>query len=399
MLVRTRQTGIKVQTTPGVEESLAAANFSGNLYDQSFTYTPGEFERAVQRATLTPLQTVKGSRLLKVNRKQELVGGGIATQPNWHTDLMACGYAATQMKVAAIGSLANATQFKPGLRIGNNATEGSATKTGVLARVSGGKIWYVPGTGSFTSGDTVYGYPASGLQPSGTLSGSPTNGGYRLAPQSETDAVTPTIVTMELRDGSQRHSLIDGRGTGSISLKMNEPMMLSSEITGCPVFDTDTFTPRSLGYMANVPAVGTTPSVCKGIAFTVGGVTPVLTMLDIDLGNTVTPRGTMANNDAALSGYKGVRVTGRKVTARIDPEWAIAEKDYVNALTKGDTFELIAEVGVSSNANGLLLVHAPAVQVTGDITPGDRDGITTVEPNLLFTGSGDDELVLYHCFE
>lgn len=399
MLVRTRQTGIKVQSVSGTEETLAAANFGNNNYEQGFSYSAGEFERPVQRATLTPLENAKGARLLKISRKQELVGGGISSQPNWHTDLMACGFAATQMKVAAIGSLANATQFKPGMRIGNNATEGSATKTGVLARVSATKIWYVPGTGTFASADVVYGYPASGLQPSGTLTGSPANGGYRLAPQSETDAVTPTIVTAEARDGAQKHTLIDGRGTGSISLKMNEPVMLSSEITGCPVFDTDTFTPRSSGYMANVPSVGTTPSVCKGIALTVGGATPVLTMLDIDLGNTVTPRGTMANNDVALSGYKGVRVSNRKITARIDPEWAIADKDYVKAMTKGDTFELIAEVGLTSNANGLVLIHGPAVQVTGDIAPGDRDGITTVEPNLLFTGSGDDELVLYHCFE
>lgn len=398
LLSRLYQTGIKEEAAVGTEETLAAADFAGVFRDMSYTQQVGEEERNVHRSTLTPLQNLKGAKLLKLGRTEELLGGGIATPAVWHRALKACGFTPTQAKVAAIGSLANATQFKVGMRIGNNATEGSATKTGVLARVSGGKIWYVPGTGSFSSGDVVYGYPASGLQPSGTLSGSPANGGYRFNPLTETPSSAPVTVTMELRDGEKRQTLVGGRGTGSLILKMGESIKLKHEITGPAVYDTDGVTLRGAGFMASIPSIGTTPGVCKGAALLVDGATPVLTTLEIDFGNTVTPRGTLANNDFVSSGYKETSITDRKMTCRIDPENVLAEKDWVKALANGATFEISAEHGDPASANGLVLVHAPAAQVTGDLSPGDRDGRVTYEPNVLLTGAGDDELFVWHLF-
>ncbi len=398
MLSRLYQSGIKEEAAVGTEETLVAADFAGVFRDQSYTGAATEEERNVQRSTLTQLPTLKGAKLLKISRTEELLGGGAATAAKWHSVLKACGFTSAQAKVAAIGSLANATQFKPGMRLGNNATEGSATKTGVLARVSGGKIWYVPGTGTFASGDVVYGYPASGLQPSGTLSGSPANGGYRFNPLTETPSAAPATVTMELRDGEQRHTLVAGRGTGSLILKMNESIKLKSEMTGPQVYDTDGVTPRAAGFITGIPAIGTTPSVCKGMSMMVDGATPVLTMLEIDFGNTVTPRGTMASNDFVSSGYKETSITDRKVTCRIDPENVLAEKNWVKSMAAGTTFEMWAEAGSPADANGLVLVHAPAAQTTGEITPGDRNGRATVEPNVQFTGAGDDELFIWHLF-
>lgn len=396
-LDRVTQTGLKLEASEGTPETLSAADFSGNRKDDDHTYSVGEYERGLKKATLTVDPMVKTNRSLTIPWTEELVGvaAAIAADTPWIRSVKGMGFVASQLKVVDISSVTNGP-FKCGQRIGNNATEGSATVTGTaVVQIGSAKLVYLPGTGAFSNGNTVYNY-GQVSQGSATVGSAPSNAGQCLRPVSETASTTPPAFTAERRMGGVRHTATAARGKGSLAFRMNEVPLLSCEFMGVPDLDSNG-EPNSQALATNVPAVGTTPLPVKGMPFSVGGFTPVLTQFEVAIENTLTMRGTIADNDVKSSGHIGCRITERKVTASIDPEMDLtgtlkAERKTVT----GETFELVVQHGSASHGNGLTVVYGPAVQVTGDQSPEARDGISTTPLNLLFTGQPDQEISIFH---
>ncbi|MFZ2875476.1 MAG: hypothetical protein WAZ94_13465 [Phycisphaerales bacterium] len=397
-LTRTTQIGFKLETTEGTPETLSAGDFAGNFKDDKHTLQVGEYDRALKRGSLSEEQKIRTARMESITFTCELVGGGAATETKWQEVLRGMGFKKTQLKVMTLGSVTDGP-FVCGTRIGNNATEGSATKTGtavVQLATSPAKLVYVPGTGAFADTDTVYSYGVS-PQVSAPVDSAPSNAGYEFAPMSENSSQTPPSATLERREGGLAHTITAARGKGSLSFRMNEVPLLSAEFQGCPVLEDGN--PPAGAEVTSIPVLGGVPLACKGMPIAIAGVTPVLTQIEISLDNTLAMRGTIANNDTQDSGYVGARITGRAVTMTLDPEKDVSGSLEVEAKTVlGTTFPVIIDHGDADHANGRTIVYGAAAQLQGDSTSDDRDGIVTNQLTAKFTGTADDEIRIYSVF-
>lgn len=398
MLMRTGQGATKIESVEGTPESLTAAEAQGKFKEISHGYRVNSYKRGLMRNSLSKDPPVKGSRLLSVKFVEEMVGGGASTEAPWGVRLRGCGFQKVGLKVMTIGTITGAGGFTIGDRIGDNATEGSATKTGVVVGIyaSNTKLVFVAGTGTFADTDTVYNYSATANAP---VDSAPSAAGWRYSPMTETDSQTPPSVTAEHRHGGERNTITAARGKASITMKMDEPALLTTEFEGCPVLDANT-RPNAASAFTGITAVGGQPLCAKGMPVRIGTVTPVLTSIEIVIDNTLAARGTIADNEVESSGYIGVRITDRDVNAKIDPEYVVGTTlDVVARTLAGGTFRFTAPVGSVSHTNGLVIVNIPLAQLGDEKSPGDRDGIVTTDWDMGANVTvEDDEITIDHVF-
>lgn len=405
MLTRTRQLGMKIEASEGVEESLTAAEFAGNRKNiDGNPYSMlriGQYMRDLTQASLTQLEGIPGDRLLVQKWTEEPVGGGAAVAAPWHAPLQGCGFSKTQLKAITV-SVPLGT-FRIGDVFGNNATQGSATATGIFIyrQTIGGnvKFVYLPVTGTFANADELTNYTRTG---SGFVSGSPANAGYRFKFLSETDSAVPVSLTIEERVGGQRWTAIGARGNVEVGFKRNEPLLFTFEFNGCPVFDTNGITPRTGALITGITAHTTKPATARGL--TLGlydgatSYTPVLTETVMKAGNVLSPRPT-AGPSLASSGYLATRISDRKPVLSIDPEHVPSGTwDWAGRFVAGTPFESESRIGSATDANGLIVLYAPRAQLTGDLQFNNRDGIQTIPNEAMLAGSNDDEFYLDHIF-
>lgn len=397
---REYQIGVKVETARGTPESLVAADYAGNYTDPDHGYAVGEYDRALARGPLSKDAALRGSKQLTLKFTCEAVGGGVATQVPWHNALRACGMKATQAKMITFTTVSGGS-FKRGQTVGNNATQGSATKTGVvLAYDSIGatkKLWIRPVTGTFTSGDVVYGYVASTA--SGTSTASPTNGGYQFQLLSRVDGGADNeAATVQYRHAGHIHTLTDGQGSVTIRAEHDKPLLLDFTFMGCPVMVSGA--PDIGALVASVPTIGGAPTLALGYPFLIDGdLSPVVDALNVEIQNQVVYRKAMGANALVGSGFAGTWISDRTVKATTQPEKpAIASKDFAAKLFAGSTMAVDIEVGTGAQTNGMVVVYAPAAQQVGDAKEGDRDMIVTTPLDLMLTGSADDEVWIAHLF-
>lgn len=398
MLDRTQQTGAKIQTTAGTAETLAATNFSGSYKIPDVRLDISTYKRELARASISPDQDVRASRSQMVSFVMELTGGGVATEAPWLTYLRAMGFSVAQVRKVTTGAVTGGT-FAIGDVVGNNTVQASATKTGTFIRIAAGTIWYVPGTGTFASSDVISNYASP--QVSTTLSGTPATGGLAATPFTETNAALPAALTIEVRHDGEVHRMTDARGKGKLTLALNSVPLLACEFMGVPVLDGDG-RPLTGAAITAIPIVGAAPLACKGIPLRLAGISPapVMTKIEIDIGNTLAQRGTITDGDFASSGNLDTRITERAITVNIDPEYiAGAPLDAVKRAVDGSTTTLSFEYGATGHLNGLLVVHVPRLQFPAQVTKGNRDRISTVD--LAATAcvvNGDDEISFFHLF-
>lgn len=399
MLNYEAQNGIKVEAIEGVEETLTAAEFQGNRKDSSHRHAHGEYERELDRGTLTELEAIHSMFRGGVSWTEEAVGGTSAIEAPFGATIKGLGFQrAAVLKWATTGMTGS---FKIGDRVGVGASEGVATKKAIVGYVSGATLWFVATLGTFATADAITNYSRTGAA---TLSGSSSAGGHCYHPQSEKAGIPPASVTVERRLGTQRHTIIGARGTGGLTFKQGEPMLIRAEFEGAPVYQAGTQIPREAAAITGIVPLTNPPKVSQGLPFFLrsgsSDYTPVLTELDLSIANTLAPRPTITNADLAGSGYLPTRIAGRKLTARIDPEHVLpgGAFDFIGRLQGGAVFELAAGLGAPTDANGGITVYAPRVKLTGDYEPGDRDGVTTSPVTVGFYGTDDDEIRIFHVF-
>lgn len=400
MLNYEAQIGIKVEAAEGTEEALTAAEFQGNRKESSHRHAHSEYERELERGTLTQLETLRSMFGGGVNYTEEAVGGTNVLEAPVGTTLKGLGFKREAIEKWATTGMTGS--FKLGDRVGVGATEPVATKVAIVAFVSGATLWLVPTLGAaFVTTDVLTNYSRVGTA---TLDGASSPGGHGYRPQSEKDGVRPDSVTVERRLGTQRHTIIGARGTGSMSLKQGEPLLVRAEFSGIPVYQPGTRTPREEASVAGIVPLLNPPKVSQGVTFFLrdgaSDFIPILTELDIALANTLALRSTATQSQIEDSGYMPTRITGRRFTARIDPEHILPTGafDFIGRAQAGEVFELVSSLGAPTDANGAITVYAPRVQASGDYEPGDRDGITTSPLTLGFFGVDDDELRVFHVF-
>lgn len=396
ILTRTVQFGMKVQADAGVEEVLAAADYAGKWYEPRYEYQVENEERMPSGPTHAPAIVAKGPRRLMISVAGELRGGAAGTAPVWSRGLRAAGFSETQLKSVALTSIVGTPQL--GEVFGNHASQGSATKTGMVCAIVSGTIYYLPLTGTFATSDACTFYTSSATA---TVNGTPGNAGYAYRPVTLLDGLSHADLTCEVRNGGQRHTLIDGKcARTTFAVEQGKVPRVAFEFEGLPVMTGDPPGPRTGAVVEDVPAAGAVSAAVKGISFGVGDppeYVPVAPRSEWRIETAVSPRPTIGDDDIASSGFKAPRITDRRCSISFEPELV---KESTRAMVAdhfaADTFRAFADVGAASDANGRLILYAPAAQATGNVRTGDRDRIETLPHELLCTdelggdGTGTD---------
>lgn len=415
-LKRVEQLGVKIAASEGAVETLAAEDFSRHYRDSTCEYVPLDVQRQTNKATLTMEPDYKGPSAFTCNWTEELVGGNSSTPPPWDATIKMCGFQRSAVKRIAVGAVSGGAGagFRTPQIIGNNTTQGSATKTGRVVAfatiASVNYIYYVPLTGTFASADVISNYGAT-PQASATASASPVDRGYRYTPLTETSASPPPDATIEARDGVDVFKGAGCRASATLQLQHGTIPSLAVQARGVGIFDNIDNELIEAGFVSGVtlpPKPGRTAVTGKVVdVFRFGDYAPFMTQMNVAIENQIADNATISEGgiiayqtDGLRTGYGAAIIGGRSVSASVDPlRPAQATFPIVKLLTGGDTFAVTAMIGsIRAATDQAIAVYAPKAQFGGTIGDGERNGARAVSGTLKLAGDADDEIeiaVLY----
>lgn len=174
-------------------------------------------------------------------------------------------------------------------------------------------------------------------------------------------------ITLYLFEDGKQIIVTGARGNVSFNLEAGNKVMASFTFTGHVAAQTDVA-------LASPTLDSTTPEPYVGGSFTIDGFAGVINALSFDLGNTIaTP-----SSVNAADGYGEIQIVGRDINGSCDPEdELVATQDWVGDFASGKSMAL-ASGAIGSTAGNILAITMPAVYYR-DVTPGDRDGVATLE--------------------
>lgn len=184
------------------------------------------------------------------------------------------------------------------------------------------------------------------------------------------------------RDG-KRFIMTGCRGNVEFTTETGNRAMAKFTITGH-------FTPETDTALITPTFDSTSPPTVKGGSFAIGGYAAVISALNFGVNNKiVTPP-----NLNASDGFGEIRIVGRDVAGSFDPEDVlVATKAFISEWMNGTNGILTTGVIGSSQYNRFRIDFPVAYY--REVTPGERDEITTFEIAFGATESaGDDEVSL-----
>ncbi|MEM1183691.1 MAG: hypothetical protein AAGI53_01680 [Planctomycetota bacterium] len=405
-LTRTRQVLLQMEPTLGTPidfgQSGVPARVVADAEEMAMRSSRGEFERGGVPGSLTNRTQRVGASPQEVHLTKPM-SDVPANAPQWYDMIRAMGFAPYVVNTIDTDGFSPAPPAV-GATIGNNATLSSATKTARVAHVEGSRVYYVTLTGApFADADTLF--DDAGVQNQAAVSAGQTeqSAGFQFRPVTEREGQTPDSLTAEYRIGGQRHTVGGARGRGEIRLNADQPAMLRGEFRGAFI-DDGSGAPRAgdLVLPSDMPAIVDAP-VIKAVPFVLtssqGSHVPVVASCTINLNNTLEDRRTAATDTTAsiaAQGFQPPAITAREITVSIDPEHDPGALNVVSLANSETTIELLARIGSLTGTSGLLVVRAPALQILGDISDSDRNGIATDSLTLTAVGTDDDELEITH---
>jgi hypothetical protein len=272
---------------------------------------------------------------------------------------------------------------------------------GIVGELAGGTLYIMPITGTFANTDTLTNYSQTG---SLTLSSTSTAAGFGFRPLTEKSSGTqPKTGTFEVRHAGYIHRAVGAKGSLTMSLQREQPLLLTANVQGIPLFDTNGITPVTGSQLGNLAVPGASPKLGMGsvVRFhTSTPYAPVFTTVDIDLGQTVSLRENANDNQIGASGHLPAQITNLAPTMTTDNEHIVVADNFdaYGLIMGGAVFAVTAKLGLLTDANGMIVVAAPRTQVNSDGSTGDRNGNTTLPFTLGLFGRDDDELFLFHLF-
>ena len=411
VLDRARQLLVAAETTAGTEIDLTSDpghHLVRNCKEISFNPSVNGYDRALQQGTLTGLGLLKGSRSATISAMYELGGdplGVDALRPKWHDVVGACGLAPRSTFQILLDAPSPAG-FARGALLGNNTDLNAATKLIRCVHYHDGgagarRLWYVTVSGDpLDDTDTLFDDADTQNSADVESGAAPASAGFRWTPVSETETSAPATVTAELREGPTRGTIVGARGTGTVTLRHNEPPMMQAELTGPMVLENNTLRDGT----AVPPSQGGlfTPDVClaaRALLLDPGGnaLDLVREGAEYQFNNTVALRPTIGDSLAG-SGFRETSITERNPSVSFDPEREPDRFDSVLSAGTGSTLRVYQMIGALSGAgaNGIIAIEAPKTQIEGDLSRGERNAIQTENLTLRCFGDGDDELIVDH---
>lgn len=402
-MTRIKSFGIEIESSNAPATITVPTSFIGNRSEGTHTFEQESYQRTLDRATFTKTAAIPGSCLARCSFSEELVGGTIQGDAPWTKAVRACGIRQTAMSQFNLSTVTG--NFVIGDVVGNNATQGSATKTGrvMLKTGTGGSatVWILPLSGAaFAAAEVLTNYTRSG---SGTISGAAVAGGHHYTPWTHNDVDEPPMATIEGRVAGQAFPMQKCRGDVTFMLERNKPLMAQFNFTGIPFGYTNNITPPAAAAVANVNITNVRPRLGKGIQFRMNNgstsFTPIATQIRVAMGNQVVGEETICDNDVAESGHIQAIITDRNVVASLDPlHVASSDFDFIGYMRSGNTFSFHYVYGDPNQLGGAIVFFAEEARITSDGGMGDRNGTVTHPLELQLTGSDDREIVIAHCF-
>jgi len=190
-------------------------------------------------------------------------------------------------------------------------------------------------------------------------------------------------VTLYLYEDGKRIIVTGCRGNVDFTYEAGNVVKGEFTMVGTPAAQTDVSLPTPV-------LDSTVPVPYIGGSFTVDGYSATLGSFTISSGNTVA---TPPSVNGA-QGYGEIIITGRDINGSLDPEdELVADEDWLGNFTAGSTMA-VATGAIGSSAGNILTTTLPAIYYR-DLSPGDRDGINTLDISYgAVESSGDDEVTL-----
>ena len=195
-----------------------------------------------------------------------------------------------------------------------------------------------------------------------------------------TGSSTAPTLTMGLYTDGELQSLAGCVGNLDMLFEVGKPVRMNWQFTGVAQVDTAValITPT-------LPTIN--PMMFSGATLSIGGYSPKISSMALNLTNTVVMREDATN----AAGYIAAVITDRKLVITMDPESdAIGTKSW-----QADMFaetEASTSIVVASSTDQCTIA-VPKLQVS-KVTPGDRNGIYVKQLEFQgnSNGSGDDEI-------
>lgn len=182
------------------------------------------------------------------------------------------------------------------------------------------------------------------------------------------------------RDGIY-HKAVGCMGTWTFTAAVNQIGTIEFDMTGLYVDPEDKAVP-----VTNLLALD--PPVCVDMNLMLGVYKPVLSQVQVAIGNQVVPRKDLNSS----SGLVGVMIKDRQPSGSVDPEAAaLADYNPFDLWSKGTRAAITAQLG--KDKGNTIKLSIPKAQY-GSPKYGDRDGILVYQQPFTATGTADDELKL-----
>ena len=377
LLKRVGEIALKVESTEGTAETLAAADADLAIMDPAFSPNIEHNPREVVRQYLSNLAQVTGKRFGGISFGVEMKGSGsIATVPSWDEALRCAGFGRSTVERINIGAVTGGP-FTPG-EIITGGTSGATARVVGQVLTGAASIPYVVVSGVLVTAELLTGGTSGATATSS--SGPTASQGFVWEPLS---AAVPSCTVGFYNDGL-RKLLVGCRSTFTAEMVNGGIAKFGFDFQGVygGVTDLAVLGPT---YETAIPEAFLSANLALQDAFS-----PHFTSLNVDMANDVQIRETANNANGGIS----AKIVDRDPSASIDPEATlVADHDWYGKVLSGATGHVHCEVG--STVGTRLIIAMPRVQYQSP-SEGDRAGIQTLGLTLRMVSesinTGDDEL-------
>jgi len=364
-LMERRQVVAKIESQPGVAETLAAGDakilaFTPRIGPMVDMYDGNPVKKSLGRIAQTP-----GKRGLGFTFGVLLGGSGLkTTEPEWGKLIKACAHKISTLYSIAIGAITSGPYLH-----GEEITGGTLGAKGrVIKNTADGssKIYFVAiGSTAFQSSETITGGESGATS---TSSGAPVTEGKCIEPESDNDII-PTLTLASMEDGI-RKLLKGARGGVQWNFENAQPCMMNFNFSGVEGGITDlALLTRDFGTKPKEPAF-------LSAAFTIGTYAAKFKTLSIN--NNA--RAVGIDDPSSDRGLAYFKVTDRPITGSFDPLMPkVADHDVFGKWFDGTELELSFVLGALTGNK--IEFYAPRCQYIA-VDDSDRDGIAAAGINF-----------------
>ena len=197
-----------------------------------------------------------------------------------------------------------------------------------------------------------------------------------------TGAITTLTMSSFLGAGAITKTIAGAMGTAVWTLNRGSPARAAWTFSGKYIAPSTTTIATPTYDAVDAPLVAEATLL-------IGGVKYIMPQVVFDFGNTVIMRQDINDH----TGFRAAYITARAPTVKISPEAVgLTSQDWYAAFVAGTTFSLAVTLG--TDANNIIQLAIPNMQLNTAPNEGDRDGEATNELEFLCTeatAGGNDE--------